>query len=290
MTNHYFFALAAVILSTPLFNAQGQTYTQNFTPESKIKQDRVAIKSMQGCYDVSFNFAETFSYSDDSLYTPSEVKQVGALEWIELLEDEPDRISMQHLLIVNANAQQGQQIVKHWRQDWLYENTDIYHFDHNNRWKYTSLPSENVKGQWTQRVYEVDDSPRYEGSATWVHVDGRSSWENTTDAPLPRREYTTRNDYNVTVRTNHIIADQGRWIHDQDNDKVIRKEGASDILLAQEKGRNVYIKIDDKKCHDAQNWWTEHHTKWDEIRAEWDRKLKKKEDLDLSGEYEILER
>jgi len=283
MKNYYCFTFVTVLLSTLYINAEGQTHAQHFGFESKIDQDRAAIKSMQGCYDVTFNFAETFSYSDDSLYTPSEVKHMSALEWVEIIEDERDRISMQHLLIVNAQGEQ--QIVKHWRQDWLFENTDAYRFDHDNQWHYVSLPLQSVKGQWTQRVAQVDDTPRYEGSATWVHVDGKSSWENTTDAPLPRREHTTRKDYNVTVRTNHIIADQGQWIHDQDNDKVIRKEGESDILLAEEKGRNVYTKVDDQKCQSAQDWWAEHHVKWDEIRAEWNAKLEKKEDLDLSEKY-----
>ena len=256
-----------------------QVVAQDMTSMSKHDQDRQAIRSMHGCYDITFSFAETFNYSDDSLYTPSEVKQIGALEWVELLEESPDKISMQHLLIVN-----GQQIIKHWRQDWLYQNTDAYHFDHDQQWTYVSLQPESVTGQWTQRVTEVDDSPRYEGSATWVHVDGRSSWENTTDAPLPRREYTVRDDYNVTVRTNHIIATPDYWIHDQDNDKIIRERGAADVLLAQEKGRNVYTKVDDQKCQAAQDWWAQNHQQWDVIRSEWNNKLALNENLDLREE------
>jgi len=256
-----------------------QVQAQVITSESKLERDREAIKNMHGCYAITFSFAETFNYSDDSLYTPSEVKQIDALEWVELLEDRPDKISMQHLLIVN-----GQQTIKHWRQDWLYQNTDAYQFDHDQQWTYVSIPHESVKGQWTQRVTEVDDSPRYEGSATWVHVDGRSSWENTADAPLPRREYTVRDDYNVTVRTNHIISTPEYWIHDQDNDKVIREQGASDVLLAQEKGRNIYTKVDDQKCESAQSWWAQHHEQWDVVRSEWNDKLALKGNLDLREE------
>ncbi len=258
-----------------------QSQAQEMISESKLEQDQEAIRSMHGCYEVTFSFAETFNYSDDSLYTPSEVKQIDALEWVELLEDSPNLISMQHLLIVN-----GEQTIKHWRQDWLYQNTDVYQFDHDQQWTYVSLSPESVLGQWTQRVTEVDDSPRYEGSATWVHVDGRSSWENTTDAPLPRREYTVRDDYNVTVRTNHIISAPDYWIHDQDNDKVIREKGTSDILLAQEKGRNVYTKVDDQKCQSAQDWWTKNHEQWDINRSEWNDKLAQNENLDLREQYE----
>ncbi len=263
-------------------NVQAQHSTEMTDPDSKLEQDRAAIKNMQGCYNVAFNFAETFSYSDDSLYMPSETKHLGALEWVELLEDEADRVSLQHLLIVGG--QEGQQVIKHWRQEWLFENTNAYHFNHDSRWNYVSLIPEQVKGQWTQRVTEVNDSPRYEGSATWVHVDSKSSWENTTDAPLPRREYTVRNDYNVTVRTNHITVHPDHWIHDQDNDKVIREDGVPDVLLAQEKGHNVYTKVDDQKCTIAQDWWAENHEEWDKVRAEWDDRLALGEDLDLSEE------
>ena len=42
-----------------------------FSQKDKKKKDREAIKSMCGCYEVTFNFAETFNYSSDSLYKPS---------------------------------------------------------------------------------------------------------------------------------------------------------------------------------------------------------------------------
>jgi hypothetical protein len=41
---------------------------------SKKQEDREAIKNMCGCYEVTFNFAETFNYSNDSLYKPSKRK------------------------------------------------------------------------------------------------------------------------------------------------------------------------------------------------------------------------
>src|SRR5690606_13219502 len=104
---------------------------------------------------------------------------------------------------------------------------------------------------------------------------------NTTAAPLPRREYTTRNDYNVTVRTNrHEIIEQG-WIHDQDNDKVIRKSGEADVLLAQEKGLNIYTKVADSKCKAAQDWWEQNQSNWAKVRAKWDKVFSRKSDLEL---------
>lgn len=254
------------------------------TAQTKKELDQEAIKNMCGCYEVNFNFAETFQYSEDSTYVPSNDKHEKGLEWVQLVEDSDNKISMQHLLIV-GNPQKPH-IVKHWRQDWEYENTNLYVYDHDNKWKYVALEPNQVKGQWTQKVFQVDDSPRYEGTASWVHVDGKSYWENTTDAPLPRREYTTRSDYNVTVRTNrHEIVSNG-WIHDQDNDKVIREDGKEDVLLAQEKGYNTYVKVDDNKCKAAQNYWQENNAKWALVRAKWDEVFARDTDLSLEDKVD----
>jgi len=251
--------LLTILLVTFIFQTQAQ---------NKKQQDQKAIKDMCGCYEVGFNFAETFQYSGDSTYIPSQTKHDKALEWVELLQDDADKIVMQHILIVGRPD--SPHIVKHWRQDWEFENTDLYVYDHDNKWEFVRLPKNEIKGQWTQRVFQVDDSPRYEGSASWVHVDGKSYWENTTAAPLARREYTTRSDYNVMNRTNrHEIISNG-WIHDQDNDKVIREEGKEDVILAQEKGHNTYVKIDDKRCQAGQDYWKENKEKWAVVRAKWD--------------------
>ena len=159
-------------------------------------------------------------------------------------------------------------------------------YDGDNNWTYVRKPAEAVQGQWTQKVFQVDDSPRYEGSATWVHVDGKSYWENKTDAPLPRREYTTRSDYNITVRGNrHEITNEG-WVHDQDNEKVIRETGKEDVLLAKEKGYNVYKRVDDSRCAGASKWWQENQEKWSVVRSKWDEVFARKQDLSLEAKVD----
>ncbi|CAL2077920.1 DUF6607 family protein [Tenacibaculum sp. 190524A02b] len=238
------------------------------TINAQKKKDKEAIKKMCGCFEVTFNFAETFNYSKDSLYKPSKNKVAKALEWAGLIEDETNKVSIQHLLQVGNPAKPS--IVKHWRQDWVYQNTDFYMYNGDNEWLYETKPKSAVKKQWTQKVYQVDDSPRYEGSGSWVHIDGKSYWENTTDAPLPRREYTKRSDYNVTVRGNrHEITDYG-WLHDQDNKKVIRKKGEDDFVLAHEKGYNTYVKVDDNRCKAAKEWWKKNTNKWQIVRNKWE--------------------
>lgn len=247
--------------------------------QTKKELDQNSIKEMCGCYEVTFNFAETFNYSKDSLYKPSPNEISGGLEWAELLVDEDNKIVIQHLLQVGTPEEPY--IVKHWRQDWLFENIELYTYDADNTWKYVKKPISEVKGQWTQKVFQVDDSPRYEGSGSWVHVDGKNYWENTSDAPLPRREYTERSDYNVTVRGNRVeITDTG-WVHDQDNVKLIREDGKEDIVLAKEKGYNTYVKVDDSRCAASRKWWKEHYNKWALVRAKWDQVFDRNQDLTL---------
>lgn len=247
--------------------------------QDKKELDKQSIKDMCGCYEVTFNFAETFNYSKDSLYKPSHNEISSGLEWAEMITDEDNKIVIQHLLQVGNPAEP--MVVKHWRQDWEYENTDFYTYNANDNWKYVKKPAAEVKGQWTQKVFQVDDSPRYEGSGSWVHVDGKNYWENTSDAPLPRREYTVRSDYNVTVRGNRVEITNKGWIHDQDNEKVIRENGKEDVILAREKGLNTYIKVEDSRCAVAAKWWKDNGKKWALVRNKWDEVYARNKNLSL---------
>lgn len=254
--------------------------------QAQNQKDVKAIKAMTGCYDVSFNFAETFSKQKD--YEKKKNYRSGALEWVTVAEESPKKIELQHILIVNPQGSGKDAIVKHWRQDWKYENTDLHVFDKGSNWKYKKLPAESVKGQWTQIVYQVDDAPRYSGTGTWVHVDGRTYWESTADAPLPRREYTTRKDYNVLVRGNHQEIFDWGWIHDQDNKKVLRKDGVADETIVEEKGLEYYKKVDDAKCIIAQNYWNEYAPLWKSVRQTWDEELAKNKDLSVTPDVEDI--
>ena len=257
------FLLLIVLLSISNINAQK-------------KKDIEAIKEMCGCFEIDFNFAETFQYSNDSNYKKSNNYNSKALEYAKLIKDEKGHISIQHLLVM------GSYVIKHWRQDWIYENEDLLKYDSDNTWKKISKTKKEVKGQWTQKVFQVDDSPRYEGTSSWVHIDGKSFWENTSYAPLPRREYTKRNDYNIMIRGNrHEIVNYG-WIHDQDNKKVIRDNKQNkEYKIAAEKGFNKYVKVDDSKCIEAAEWWNENSKKWAFVREKWNSIYSKNKTLSL---------
>ena len=242
------------------------------------KEGKDAIKEMCGCYEVEFNFAETFPGSYN--YGRKDVYTSGALEWIVADEETENDLVLQHILIVGEDR-----IVKHWRQDWSYEDTEQLEFVRDLEWKHKSLKASEVAGTWTQKVYEVGGSPRYQGHATWIFADDRKYWESKVDAPLPRREYTIREDYNVMSRVNHHEIVENGHFHEQDNAKVLRSENG-DSLIVLEKGMNLYTKVADKKCKLAETWWKEHRIFWVDVRSVWEELLAENEYVNIRWEVD----
>jgi len=233
------------------------------TAQTKIDQDREAIKALAGFYKVTFNYAETFSPDDD--YKFHDRHRSSAKEWAVILEDSPKKIVIQHILVMRGDSM----MIKHWREDWTYEDTQLLAYDKDNAWKKVTLNVDDVKGKWTQKVYQVDDSPRYQAIGTWVHVDGKHQWQSNSDSPLPRRESTERNDYNVLNRGNNLYLTADGWMFEQDNKKIVRSANG-DKLLAMEKGMEQFIKTDPKSFAYAQQWWKKQENFWKDARATWD--------------------
>jgi len=232
--------------------------------QNKFEQDRNAIKSLAGFYKVTFNYAETFSPNDD--YKFHDRHRSSAKEIAILVEDSPKKIVIQHLLVMRGDSM----IIKHWREDWTYEDTKILAFDKEDTWKNVTLKPEEVKGKWTQKVFQVDDSPRYQAIGSWVHVDGRSQWLSYSDSPLPRREHTERNDYNVLNRRNFVYLTPTGWMFEQDNKKMVRTPGEKDKMIAQEKGLEEFVKTDPKSFAYSQEWWKKNESFWKDARDIWD--------------------
>lgn len=233
---------------------------------AQTTNERNAIKGLCGCFDVTFEYAETFAR--DTAYHPlAKPYQAVATEWVVAEEETPTKLVLQHLLIINDST-----VIKHWRQDWEYQPAQLFTFQGNRTWSVFPTTNKETTGQWAQKVYEVDDSPRYSGSATWFMHDGKRIWENTADAPLPRREYTKRNDYQVMRRTNRNIIAEWGWLHEQDNEKVVRGDKGEHTLV-EEKGLNTYRKTDDTKCALAAEWWQKNRSFWRNVRLVWEEVL-----------------
>jgi hypothetical protein len=228
----------------------------------KKELERKLISSLAGNYKVSFKFVDTFAAIEDYQYPDryfSEAKEV-----VLLLENSENKISLLHLLYVADNV-----VIKHWRQDWIYENREFLSLVKDHEWKKTQISEEKAKGTWTQKVYQVDDCPRYEGYGTWVHVDGRHFWESEADAALPRREITTRNDYNILRRFSHIeIFDNGDWVIEQDNQKILRKEDGTEKLICLERGLETFTTQDYDASY-AEGWWQQRKDFWMTVQNIW---------------------
>jgi len=242
-----------------------------------LEQDKEAIKSMCGCYEVKFNFAEV--YSPDLGYDLKKPYSSQATEWITLIDEGDETVSMQHILQVSEEM-----IIKHWRQDWKYEDTELLQYDYASIWKTSNISANAAKGTWTQSVYQVDDSPRYEGFGQWKHQDGVSYWEGVSDAPLPRRDLTTRTDYNVMNRRNRHTVFGEMHLHEEDNKKIYRSAKYGDEIIAIEKGYNTYVKVDDSRCEFARKWWNENEAFWQVVREEWTKLIAGKDEIKLDFE------
>ncbi|MCG6116651.1 MAG: hypothetical protein MEQ07_00395 [Aquimonas sp.] len=226
--------------------------------------DREAILSMLGEYRVSFAFDETVVLQPN--YERKEDKRSGAHELVVLVEDSPERIVLQHLL-VGRNGH----VTKHWRQDWLWQAEQRLEFSADQTWILRQVPAAQREGAWTQCVYEVSDAPRYCGTGRWNHRYGSATW--TSDRswrPLPRREYTQREDYNaLNVENRHTITPHG-WTHEQDNSKVVRAaDGSTEAVLVREFGFNDYRRIEGHDFGPAYRYWEATADYWARVRQEW---------------------
>ncbi len=244
------------------------------------------IQKMTGCYEVTFQSKETFSYAEN--YTHSPPYKSHALEWIFTDKQGDNNVELQHLLILN-----GDTVQKHWRQKWVFQGPELFDYQGDKTWHKKILPQDISSGRWVQKVFQVDDGPRYECSAPWISWGEQQYWECEANAPLPRREFSVRQDYNILKRGNrHQITDFG-WVHDQDNIKINRTQGM-DQLLTREKSYNIYKKVDDSRCHLAKEWWPKHEKYWQVVRQVWNEiyqrqdKIKMKEQNDSQSRWQAL--
>ncbi len=234
-----------------------------------VEADRKAILAMQGEYAVDFSFDETVLLAPG--YERAPAKRSGGDEVVVVVEDAPGRIVLQHILV----DQKSGHVTKHWRQDWNYEAPRRWEFVADQTWRMRELPADATAGAWTQCVYEVSDAPRYCGTGRWNHRYGVSTWtSDRTWRPLPRREYTRRDDYNaLNVENRHTIV-PGGWTHEQDNTKVVRRpDGSTGRTIAREFGFNDYVRTDELDFTPAYDYWNATGGYWARVRARWDAAL-----------------
>jgi len=237
----------------------------------KQEQDRRAILAMAGSYRVSFDFVETIGFAPG--YKPPRPYFSWGTEYVKVLEDRPGFISMQHALVMyfkdEKGKEQGPHVMKHWRQDWTWEDKELHVYEKNSTW--SRERTGDVAGSWSQAVYQVDDSPRYEVMGRWSHEGGMSIWvSDPCPRPLPRREHSVRDDYNVLTGTHEITITPTGWLHVQNNKKLkIGADGAPGYV-GQEIGVNRYEEISSPELAPAfDEYWSKTGAYWKAVRDGW---------------------
>jgi hypothetical protein len=227
-------------------------------------RDRAAIKKMAGEFSVEFEFEETEVLTAG--YQPRDAYRTAASEVVEILEDSERAVVLQHVLLVEDEDGEPA-AMKHWRQDWRFEDSALVEYRGKDTWDRTTLAAGDVACTWSQAVYEVTDAPRYESVGRWQHDGAVSTWTSReTWRPLPRREYTKRSDYDVLVGTNkHVVRDDG-WSHDQDNVKLVLADGRR---LVREKGDNTYERTTLEGAPMARAYLARTAPFWQAVRARW---------------------
>lgn len=240
-----------LLLTGILFGSQ--TFAQN---------GREIVDKLCGCFKVEFQYAETFSHQPGYKFHEREFID-GGVELSLPIEVSDKKVVIQHLLVINDTV-----IVKHWREEWVYESTEIWKYKGDRLWVKESVSPADAKGKWTQTVWEVSDEPRYQGYSPFVNLDSKIIWQSTTDAPLPRREYSAREDYNVLKRTNRLVIGENGYVHEQDNLKIVRQNG-TDKVLVEERGLNTYTRVPEKQCNPALKYWDANKSFWSIVRKVW---------------------
>lgn len=243
---------------------------------SKIERDRRAILAMAGPYRTSFDFLETVGYTAD--FSPDRPYQSWGTEYVYVVENTEHFVSLQHIMVMVFTQEDGSvsdpMVMKHWRQDWAYEPEKMWRFIGDKTFEKQDLEDHDVKGAWVQSVYQVDDAPRYAGIGQWKHYPNFSTWESeTTWRPLPRREYTARDDYQVLDGINrHTIVSNG-WVHEQENFKVSFSDGdplnGKPSYLSKELGVNRYELVTDFNWTPGDDYWEKSALFWADVREGW---------------------
>ena len=229
-------------------------------PLDKYQKDREAILAMAGDYEVDFQFIETVAI--DQSYELKKPYLEDAAEVVFIVEDSPERIVLQHVLWVESYDR----VVKHWKQEWRYEDQVMYEFVGDLTWQRRQLSKEEVKGTWSQKVSQVDDSPRYESYGKWVHQGGLSSWQGLYSKGLLSDRWPQKRSTHKQGLSYFEPQTQTQWDQVRDSqskpwfDAILRAPNAHPLVyMDTSKGNRVYhVMAQPQKKELLLNWLQQH--------------------------------
>lgn len=244
--------------------------TPTSAPDAEaFEKDRAAILAMAGTFHVRFETRETVSFLPD--YEPFDSKVNLGDEVVRVVEDTGGVIRLQHILVV---AQDGQSmVVRHWRQDWIYEPESVLEFKGANVWRVIPAPASERAGRWAQVVYNTDDSPRYGGIGNWEHDYSVSRWTSARGLrPIARRDAVRNPEYKHYACLNrHALTPTG-WVHEQDNAKLGERSGAK-VTFVHEQVVNAYDRSDRFDISAADTYLAATQEFWNEVRLLWEQRI-----------------
>ncbi|MFZ4165949.1 DUF6607 family protein [Brevundimonas sp. NPDC058933] len=265
--------IAAALLAgaTPATTALAQTAALTASPPaspvSRFEQDRQSILAQAGQYRVHFDMRENVSFHAD--YDPMEGKLSGGSEIVRVVYDKGDRISLQHILVMEHEGKAI--VVKHWRQDWVYQPETVLTYAGPNQWTLTPVSADARQGAWSQTVWQTDDSPRYGGVGRWTYVNGLSVWtSDPTWRPLARRDAVLNPVYDRYLGANRHALTPAGWVHIQDNVKMNGRAGGEPIAIVQEDVVNTYNRSTSYSPKAGDDYWAATKDYWAAVRDAWD--------------------
>lgn len=280
--------LAAIALVAPLAPALADEPIERSANKERaaFEADRATILSMAGDFAVVFDMQEATAWQAD--YTPIDRKVTSGYESVRVIEDTDTKIVLQHLLVTGTKDEPY--VVKHWRQDWEYEPSQILTYQGGDSWKLVDVPEAMRAGRWSQTVYQVDDSPRYAGWGQWEVTNGVQRWRsNWTTRPLARRDAVRDPIYDRYVGINRHQMTPSGWIHWQDNTKMMPSpDGSGELIpVVQEYVLNTYERYDDYNVAAADNYWEKTRGYWAAIRDKWDAVAAANGGIDIAQQADV---
>jgi len=263
--------------------AVAQAPAANTAERAAYEQDRQAILSQVGNFNVRFDMRETVNFVDG--YEPLAPKTSGGHEIVRVVSDTGDTIVLQHILVMEHEGQT--MVIKHWRQDWTYQPATVLTYGGPNTWTLTPVSEAERRGAWSQTVWQTDDSPRYGGVGKWSHANGMAEWTSAPSwRPLARRDAIRSPVYDRYLGTNRHAVTPWGWVHLQDNQKMQPAQGAEGELtvVVHEDVVNSYRRYDGFDPKAGDDYWAATQGYWAAVRGAWDAAIARGDGVRLQEE------
>ncbi len=248
---------------------------QAFAENPQWSAGKTAIDKMAGCYLVDYSYVETESLKsgyerDNRVYDVN--KKNSIKEWIYPDHASGNQLRLQHILFAtNPNgAVIEDAFLKHQAEDWDFDAGFLYDFVAPLNWIVKDLS--NQQNQWTRRITNLDDGPRYQCAAAWSMDSEYANWSCGNFSPIPGRETREmkRKDYNTLQRNTRIVVYQNNWLERQENIKTIfNVKTGEKTSLAKELGKNWYVRLPESECSKAKQFADPKKKFWTLLKETW---------------------